>query len=84
MASDTITARWVGPYDAEIAQGILVKPGDEVEVTEADLASAHWQAVSRPAKAAEKEAQEALAAQANLAEAEPSPDLPTDEPTETD
>ena len=54
MGKDALVqARWVGPFDAEIP-GVpdTVHVGDTVEVPEANLGSAHFEAVQKTSKKA--------------------------------
>lgn len=85
MSDDRVKARWNGPFDAQIGPGLILKPGDEYEVTPGDLLSGHWVAVGKDAKAAEKELaeQHEEAAKAALQGPEPAPDAPTDETPDT-
>ena len=39
-----IRARWTGPFIAEV-EGQILHPGDEYEVHETNLNSAHWEPV---------------------------------------
>jgi hypothetical protein len=41
----TVKAVWSGPFEALLADGSTVKPGETADVSEDQLASAHWQSV---------------------------------------
>lgn len=47
--SELVTAIWEGPFVAEIGwPPRAVQPGDEAQVTEADLESSHWRRKDEP------------------------------------
>lgn len=49
---DTCTATWNGPFIGQLVTGgqiVTLHPGDQAEVTAADLDSGHWTAVEQTA-----------------------------------
>lgn len=52
----SIRAKWIGPYEAAMPNGVTLIPGETIiEISEGEAKqSAHWQPVSAPRKTAVK------------------------------